>query len=143
MICFSMVKLHFFSFQCCFFCFPLLLFSKVLHRVNYPVLPTHRCISYTSQELLFFFSFIFSLAKQIKTLQHKQRRLHAHKSSITSQILTTTKFHIFAASATVVHTVLQPANNINFWGLLYKRSYITLAPRPGSHCKEIRREKED
>lgn len=51
----------------------------------------------------------------------------------TSLALTTTKFHIFAASATVVHTVLQPANNINFWGLLYKRSYITLAPRPGSH----------
>lgn len=51
-------------------------------------------------------------------------------------LLTTTKFHILAASATVVQTVLQPANNINFWGLLYKRSYITLAPRPGSHCKE-------
>jgi hypothetical protein len=47
--------------------------------------------------------------------------------------LTTTKFHIFAASATVVHTVLQPASSINFWGLLYKRSYMTLAPRPGSH----------
>ena len=28
-------------------------------------------------------------------------------------ILTTTKFHIFAASATVVHTVLHPANSIN------------------------------
>lgn len=54
------------------------------------------------------------------------------------KVLTTTKFHIFAASATVVQTVLHPANNINFCGLLYKRSYITLAPRPGSHYKEIR-----
>lgn len=29
------------------------------------------------------------------------------------RVLTTTKFHIFAASATVVHTVLHPANSIN------------------------------
>lgn len=51
------------------------------------------------------------------------------------------RFHIFAASATVVQTVLQPANNISFWGLLYRRLYMTLAPKPGSHWKE-RRERE-
>lgn len=51
-------------------------------------------------------------------------------------LLTTIRFHIFAASATVVQTVLQPANNINFCGLLYSKLYITLAPSPGSHCKE-------
>lgn len=45
------------------------------------------------------------------------------------------RFHIFAASATVVQTVLQPAKSINFCGLLYSRLYITLAPKPGSHCK--------
>lgn len=45
------------------------------------------------------------------------------------------RFHIFAASATVVQTVLQPAKSINFVGLLYRRLYITLAPKPGSHCK--------
>lgn len=52
--------------------------------------------------------------------------------------LTTMRFHIFAASATVVQTVLQPAKSINFCGLLYSRLYITLAPRPGSHCKHIK-----
>lgn len=50
--------------------------------------------------------------------------------------LTTMRFHIFAASATVVQTVLQPAKSINFCGLLYSRLYITLAPRPGSHWKQ-------
>lgn len=50
-------------------------------------------------------------------------------------LLTTTKFHIFAASATVVQTVLQPANNMSFLGLLYSKSYMTDAPSPGSHCK--------
>lgn len=48
--------------------------------------------------------------------------------------LTTMRFHIFAASATVVQTVEQPARSINFCGLLYSRLYITLAPSPGSHC---------
>lgn len=51
-------------------------------------------------------------------------------------ILTTMRFHIFAASATVVQTVLHPASSISFCGLLYKRLYMTLAPRPGSHCKQ-------
>lgn len=50
-------------------------------------------------------------------------------------ILTTMRFHILAASATVVQTVLQPASSISFCGLLYNRLYITLAPSPGSHCK--------
>lgn len=45
------------------------------------------------------------------------------------------RFHIFAASATVVQTVLHPARSMSFCGLLYNRLYITLAPRPGSHCK--------
>jgi hypothetical protein len=49
--------------------------------------------------------------------------------------LTTTKFHILAASATVVQTVLQPAKSISFWGLLYSKLYITEAPSPGSHYK--------
>lgn len=51
-----------------------------------------------------------------------------------SHKLTTMRFHIFAASATVVQTVEQPARSINFCGLLYSRLYITLAPSPGSHC---------
>jgi hypothetical protein len=32
---------------------------------------------------------------------------------ILNKLLTTTRFHIFAASATVVQTVLHPANSIN------------------------------
>lgn len=66
-------------------------------------------------------------------LMSKSCFLFAHKT--TQKLLTTMRFHIFAASATVVQTVLQPAKSINFCGLLYSRLYITLAPKPGSHCK--------
>ena len=38
-----------------------------------------------------------------------------------------------AASATVVQTVEHPAKSISFCGGLYKRSYMTSAPNPGSH----------
>lgn len=54
-------------------------------------------------------------------------------------IITTMRFHIFAASATVVQTVLQPANSISFCGLLYNKLYMTLAPSPGSHWKGEKR----
>lgn len=67
-------------------------------------------------------------------------RIHLHPCfflfvyKMCSYKLTTMRFHIFAASATVVQTVEQPARSINFCGLLYSRLYITLAPSPGSHC---------
>lgn len=50
--------------------------------------------------------------------------------------LTTTKFHILAASATVVQTVEQPARSMSFTGSLYRRSYIAAAPSPGSHLEK-------
>lgn len=65
------------------------------------------------------------------------RLIYYIKVVIKKNVLTTTRFHILAASATVVHTVLQPANSINFWGLLYNKLYITDAPRPGSHWENI------
>lgn len=50
-----------------------------------------------------------------------------------NNVLTTMRFHILAASATVVQTVEQPARSSSFCGGLYSRLYMTLAPRPGSH----------
>ena len=65
-----------------------------------------------------------------------KKKYKLHKTNSPWYQHTTTKFHILAASATKVETVLQPGPRIiSFVGGSRIKSNRALVPKPGSHWK--------